>query len=122
MSAPARMRRRNDPAPRQGCRRVHGAQVQARNLGEIRCPEQGVRVRSSWLEKVMDQGGSYGVDDLIHDLMDWLDVTDEPEPALHTLRRMLDRHYPPDGRSEARCCCQPEEGGALIFHVAASID
>jgi hypothetical protein len=57
------------------------------------------------------------VDDLIYGLMDWLDVTDDPEPALATLRLILDRHFPPDGRLSARCRFLDEIGVDRILHV-----
>lgn len=84
-------------------------------------PEQGCRIRQSTLEKLLQQKGSYETDDLILGLMDWLDVTDEPAPALETLTNLLDRHYPPDGRVTARCRFLDEFGVDRIFH-AGSVD
>ena len=84
--------------------------------------ETGCRMRSSAMERIIADGGSYQVEQLIHGLMDWLDVTDDPEPALQTLRQMLDRHYPDDGRSQARCRFAPEDGGDFIFDVARQMD
>lgn len=80
-------------------------------------PEQGCRLRQSALEQILQQRGSYEVDDLILGLMDWLDVTDEPEPALETLRQLLDRHYPFDGRETARCRFLDEHSVDRIFHA-----
>jgi hypothetical protein len=84
-------------------------------------PEVGCRIRQSALERLLEQQGSYDVEDLILGLMDWLDVTDEPEPALATLRQLLDRHYPADGRTSARCRFAVEDGGDRLFH-AGGID
>lgn len=84
-------------------------------------PERGVRVRTSWFEKVLDQGGHYHADDFIYGLMDWLDVTDDPELALETLSAMLDRHYPPDGRTSARVKFADVDGCVSTFH-AGEID
>jgi hypothetical protein len=80
-------------------------------------PEQGVRVRSSWFEKAVAQGGGYSADDLIYGLMDWLDVTDDPEPAVATLKAMLDRHYPCDGQKSARVHFADEHGTVRVFHA-----
>ncbi len=80
-------------------------------------PEEGCRVRQETFDRILSQGGQYEGDDLIYELMAWLDVTDDPEPALLTLRQMLDRHYPSDGRSSARCRFLDEFGVDRIFHV-----
>lgn len=80
-------------------------------------PERGCWIRQSALERILEQRGAYEVDDLILGLMDWLDVTDEPEPALKTLRQLFDRHYPSDGRETARCRFLDEHGVDRIFHV-----
>lgn len=80
-------------------------------------PEEGCRIRLETLNRLLDGGGSYGVDDLIYGLMDWLDVTDDPEPANATLRLLVDRHYPTDGRVEGRCRFLDEYGMNRIFHV-----
>ncbi len=80
-------------------------------------PSEGCRVRTATFERLMDQGGSYEIDDLIYGLMDWLDVAEDPRPALKTLRMILDRHFPPDGRTSARCRFQDEQGIDRIFRV-----
>ncbi len=80
-------------------------------------PEQGCRVRPETLDRILSQGGHCEVDELIYELMAWLDVTDDPEPALRTLRQMLDRHYPDDGRITARCRFLDEFGVDRVFHV-----
>jgi hypothetical protein len=74
-------------------------------------PEQGCWIRSSSFAKALSKGGASDADDLIHGLMDWLDVTDDPLPAIATLRQLLDRHYPPDGRCSATCHFADETGG-----------
>ena len=84
-------------------------------------PEAGCRLRTEAMERIIASGGTYQIEQLIHGLMDWLDVTDDPEPALGTLQQMLDRHYPDDGRGHARCHFAPEEGGEYIFNVARKI-
>ena len=43
-------------------------------------PSEGCRVRTETFERILSAGGNYGIDDLICGLMDWLDVTDDPEP------------------------------------------
>jgi hypothetical protein len=80
-------------------------------------PEQGCRIRQSTLEKLMGGGSHCDADELIYGLMDWLDVTDEPEPALATLRQLLDRHYPSDGRTAGRCRFVDEHGVDRTFRV-----
>ena len=80
-------------------------------------PEEGCRMRHAALEQLLAHKGAYGPDDLIRGLMDWLDVTDEPLPALTTLRMLLDRHYPADHRSSGRCCFVDEQGMERMFHV-----
>ena len=85
-------------------------------------PEAGCRMRTEAMERIIANGGAYQIEQLIYGLMDWLDVTDDPKPALETLRLILDRHYPDDGHSHARCQFAPEEGGEYIFHAARSID
>lgn len=85
-------------------------------------PEAGCRMRTEAMETILANDGTYQVEQLIHGLMDWLDVTNDPEPALQTLRLMLDRHYPDDGRSHARCRFAFEDGGDYIFDVANRID
>lgn len=80
-------------------------------------PERGCRIRVSTLEKIVEAGGSYEIHELVFGLMDWLDVTDEPEPALKTLRQLLDRHFPADGHQTARCCFRDEYRVDKIFHV-----
>jgi hypothetical protein len=82
-------------------------------------PERGCRVRAERFERLVADGGSYTIDDLIHGLMDWLDVTDNPEPALKTLRMTLDRHFPPDGHASAWCRFLDEHRVERIFHVGA---
>jgi hypothetical protein len=84
-------------------------------------PSEGCRVRPEIFERILSAGGNYDIDDLIHGLMDWLDVTDDPEPASQMLRMMLDYHYPPDGRATGKCRFQDENGVDQIFHVG-SID
>lgn len=85
-------------------------------------PEQGCRLRLATLDRLLGEGASYEIDDLIFGLMDWLDVTDDLQPALATLRLLLDRHYPDDGQRWSRCVIRPEEGQDLIFHVASDCD
>ena len=85
-------------------------------------PETGFRLRTAAMVPILASGGSCQVEQLIHGLMDWLDVTDDPEPALQALRQMLDRYYPDDGRSHARCRFAPDGGGDFIFDVARQID
>lgn len=85
-------------------------------------PERGCRMRTEAMERIIANGGTCQVEQLIHGLMDWLDVTDDPAPVLGTLRQVLDRHYPDDGRSHARCRFAPEDGGDYIFDVAGKID
>lgn len=82
-------------------------------------PEEGCRVRLAAFERIVEQQGMCGIDDLILGLMDWLDVTGEPDLALTTLRQLLDRHYPPDGQTMGRCHFVDEEGVESIFHVGA---
>lgn len=82
-------------------------------------PERGCRLRISAFEAMIARGGGYDVDELIRGLMDWLDVTDEPAPAVFTLRQMLGRHYPPDGREQASCRFQDEDGVNRSFIVGA---
>lgn len=80
-------------------------------------PERGCRIRFSTMERLVRTGGRYEVADLILGLMDWLDVTDEPGPALSTLRQLLDRHYPADGRETGRCHFVDEHGVDRLFHA-----
>jgi hypothetical protein len=80
-------------------------------------PERGCRVRISAFEEMIARGGSNDVDELIHGLMDWLDVTDDPAPALDTLRLILDRHYPSDGRDHATCRFADENGVNRSFVI-----
>jgi hypothetical protein len=80
-------------------------------------PQEGCRVRQSALEQMLKDGGNFDVNDAIVGLMDWLDVTDEPAPALHTLQKLLNRHYPADGRPSGRCRFADEQGVDRIFHV-----
>lgn len=80
-------------------------------------PEAGCRVRTSAVEQLLQQQGAHHVDDLILGLMDWLDVTDQPRPAIHTLRTLLDRHYPSDGHPTGRCCFRDEHGVDQVFHA-----
>ncbi len=85
-------------------------------------PERGCRMRLSMLERLIAGGGAYDNDELIYGLMDWLDVTDDPVPALTTLKLMLDRHYPADGRTHARCHFADATGPEHIFHAAINLD
>jgi hypothetical protein len=80
-------------------------------------PETGCRVRAEAFECFLSRRGEDEIQFLIYGLMDWLDVTDDPAPALTTLRQLLDRHYPPDGCGEARCYLEDEKGVSRIFHV-----
>lgn len=82
-------------------------------------PEQGCRIRTSAFERILASGGEVEADELIHGLMDWLDVTDDPLPALSTLRALLERHYPADGRTEGRCVFQDEFGNYRVIHVGS---
>ncbi|NTZ43209.1 hypothetical protein G7A66_08920 [Altererythrobacter sp. SALINAS58] len=82
-------------------------------------PEKGCWIRRSRLEEMLAGGGEYDADELIYSLMDWLDVTDDPLPALATLSRLLDRHYPPDGRTHATCHFADETGGDRRFLIGA---
>lgn len=80
-------------------------------------PEQGCRIRQGTLEKIAQQHGAFEADDLILGLMDWLDVTEDPEPAIATLQQILDRHYPWDGRTCGRCHFVDEHGADRVFHA-----
>lgn len=80
-------------------------------------PEAGCRMRILTLDRLLQQQGTYHIDELILGLMDWLDVTDQPAPALLTLRRLLNRHYPADGNESGRCCFRDEYGVDRTFHV-----
>jgi hypothetical protein len=80
-------------------------------------PEHGCRVRTAAFEDMIARGGTYDADELIRGLMDWLDVTDAPAPAVDTLRMMIDRHYPPDGRKQATCRFVDENGVDRSFIV-----
>lgn len=82
-------------------------------------PQEGCRMRQSALEQILERRGSYEVDDLILGLMDWLDVTDEPGPALVTLRQLLDRHHPADQRKSGRCRFVDEQGVDRVFHAGS---
>lgn len=79
-------------------------------------------MRITMLERLIAGGGAYDHDDLIYGLMDWLDVTDDPVPVLPTLQLMLDRHYPADGRTHARCQFAEAPGPDHIFHAATDLD
>ena len=74
-------------------------------------------MRRASLDRILGEDGRYSANDLTLGLMDWLDVTDLPEFALETLRRLLDRHYPADGRTSGRCRFLDENGGDHIFHA-----
>jgi hypothetical protein len=80
-------------------------------------PTEGCRIRAEAFEHLAAEGGRYDVHELIHGLMDWLDVTDDPHATLKTLRIILNRHFPCDGRSSAKCHFQDEAGVDQIFHV-----
>ncbi len=80
-------------------------------------PEVGCRVRISTLDRLLQQQGASYINELILGLMDWLDVTDQPAPALLTLRRLLNRHHPEDGYQTGRCCFRDEYGVDRTFHV-----
>ena len=80
-------------------------------------PERGCQARNAKLPLLLESGGRLSPDDAIHGLMDWLDVTDEPQPALDTLRQLLDRHYPADPRPTGRCQFVDEHGNEQVFHA-----
>lgn len=80
-------------------------------------PEVGCHIRLSDLVRLLQKQGAYLVDELILGLMDWLDVTDQPAPALQALSRLLDRHYPADGHQSGRCCFRDEHGMDRTFRV-----
>lgn len=80
-------------------------------------PEHGCWMRKSSFEEIIASGGQYDADDIIRGLMDWLDVTDDPLPAIATLRKMLDRHYPADDRTSATCHFADENGVDRRFMV-----
>jgi hypothetical protein len=80
-------------------------------------PERGCRIRTSTLDELLKMGGSFGADDAIFGLMDWLDVTQEPQFPLQTLRTILDRHYPSDRRVSGRCRFVDEHGTERVFHA-----
>jgi hypothetical protein len=54
--------------------------------------------------------------------MDWLDETIAPKPVLLTLRRLLDRHFPDDGRTSGRCVFQDDDATYRVFHAVSAID
>ena len=85
-------------------------------------PESGCRIRHDQFERIVGDGGTLGVNDLIYGLMDWLDVTDQPLLALPTLRLMLDQHYPHTGKDVARCVFAEPGGPTFVFHAADGID
>ena len=80
-------------------------------------PEMGCRLRNSALASLLQNDGMLSPDVAILGLMDWLDVTDNPQPALVTLRQLLDRHYPSDGRTSGRCRFVNEHGSEQVFHA-----
>lgn len=80
-------------------------------------PLKGCRIRTSTFETIVQRGGSFEVDDVIYGLMDWLDVAEDPAPALDILRMILDRHFPPDERTSAKCKFQDEHGLEQTFHI-----
>lgn len=82
-------------------------------------PERGCWIRANALEEMLAAGGGYDADELIYGLMDWLDVTDDPLPAFATLGKLLDRHYPPDGRTHATCHFADEAGVDRRFLIGA---
>lgn len=82
-------------------------------------PENGCRIRSREFQRIVADGGNLQPDDVIRGLMDWLDVTDEPEGPSELLRAIMDRHYPADGNAHARCNILDEHGIERIFHVGA---
>lgn len=73
-------------------------------------PEGGCRIRQQRLEALISAGGRFAAEDAIHGLMDWLDVTDDPSPAMATIRSLLDRHFPQEGRTTANCHFIDEKG------------
>jgi hypothetical protein len=82
-------------------------------------PEEGCRIRASVFEKIVGQGGNLRVEDVIRGLMDWLDVTDEPNEPSRLLRTLMDRYYPADGRAYARCDFELEVGVTLSVRLGA---
>jgi hypothetical protein len=82
-------------------------------------PPQGCWVRRGALERLISRGGAITSIDLILGLMDWLDVTSDPKDALHNLQMLLDRHYPAQGATTARCQFVDEHGQERVCHVGA---
>ena len=80
-------------------------------------PEIGCRMRTADFMRIIATGGNLQVEDAILGLMDWLDVTDEPDAPLELLQDMLDRHCPPDGKPHGRCKYRDERGAERVFHV-----
>lgn len=86
---------------------------------EQRIPVADYPVRRAVLDTALETGQPLSVDELIRELMKWLDVTDTPEPANDTLLRLLHLHYPPDGRQEASCEFEDENAVRRRFWVGA---
>lgn len=85
-------------------------------------PEVGCWMRTTQLEQMLASQAELHPSDVIYGLMDRLDETDEPEPVLATLRRLLDRHFPDDGRKSGRCLFQDEDATLRVFHAVSAID
>lgn len=83
-------------------------------------PESGCWMRRQTLEGLL--AGSDPIDGLLYGLMDWLDVTEEPKPASRTLQLLLDRHYPPDDRNQARCEFAEPGGPSYVVNVSSDLD
>jgi hypothetical protein len=77
---------------------------------EQRIPVADYPIRRLALEAALDTGQELSVSDLIRGLMEWLDVTDDPEPATGTLLQLLGLHHPPGGRPAASCEFADEDG------------
>lgn len=82
-------------------------------------PEQGCRIRTETFHELVASDGAYSPGVLIRGLMDWLDVTDDPAPAISILRQLLARHYPPDEREHAGCHFEDMNGLPRSFTVGA---
>lgn len=86
-------------------------------LAERRLPDGAYPIRRETLESLIASGGDVQIHDMLRGLMDWLDVTDEPEQATDMIRQILRMHFPDDGEREASCTFQSEDGHLHRFLI-----
>ena len=86
-------------------------------LAQQNIPTTAYPIRKCNFDQLIASGGVISIVDIVHGLMDWLDITNNPNPVCQTLRQILDQHFPPSLETSAGCNFQTDKLVQYRFRI-----